>query len=171
MSSNVQTAQSETARITNQLRRVYDGPAWHGPALMELLNGLTPEQAAARPLPNAHNIWELVLHIATWLRVARERLSATERTDRVVAVVRDPMENLDPSPEENWPPVTGSWPDALAALEHEQRDLERAILAFPDARLNDPAPATEPQTFYIMLHGAIQHVAYHAGQIALLRKS
>jgi uncharacterized damage-inducible protein DinB len=157
MSSNVQTAQSETARITNQLRRMYDGPAWHGPALMELLTAVTPEQAAARPLPSAHNIWELVLHIATWLRVPRERLSATE--------------NRDPAPEENWPPITGSWPDALAVLEREQRDLERAILAFPNERLNDPAPGTEPQTFYIMLHGAIQHVAYHAGQIALLQKS
>jgi uncharacterized damage-inducible protein DinB len=156
MSPNVQTASSETSRIANQLRRMYDGPAWHGPALMELLDGITQGQAAARPLPNAHSIWELVLHIAAWVRVARERLSATE--------------NRDPSPEENWPAATGAWTDALRSLEQEQRDLEQAILAFPDDRLNDPAPGTEPQTFYIMLHGAIQHVAYHAGQIAILKK-
>lgn len=157
MSLNAQTGPSETARIANQLRRMYDGPAWHGPSVTELLDGMTQEQAAARPVSHAHNIWELVLHIATWLRVARERLSATE--------------NRDPGPEENWPAATGVWTDALASLEREQRDLEDAILAFPDDRLNDPAPGTEPQTFYIMLHGAIQHVAYHAGQIAILKKS
>jgi uncharacterized damage-inducible protein DinB len=157
MSPTVETARSETARICDQLRRMYDGPAWHGPALKELLTGVTEEQAAARPLRNAHNIWELVLHIATWLRVARDRLSATE--------------NRDPSPEENWPPASGAWTDALAALEREQRDLEEAVLGFPDERLNDTAPGTEPQTFYIMLHGAIQHAAYHAGQIAILKKS
>jgi len=150
-------AASETARIHDQLRRMYDGPAWHGPALKPLLDGVTGQQASARPLPNAHNIWELVLHTTTWFRIARERLSATQ--------------NVDPTEAENWPPVTGSWPDALAGLEREQRALEQAVLSFPQHRLNEPAPATEPQTFYILLHGAIQHVAYHAGQIALLKKA
>ena len=158
MSSPVQTArQPEIARIADQLRRMYEGPAWHGPALKELLADVTEEQAAARPIDNAHTIWEIVLHTSTWLRVARERLSATQ--------------NRDPSEDENWPAVSGSWRDALAALERDQGNLEQAVLSFPEERLNDPAPGTEPQTFYILLHGAIQHIAYHAGQIALLKKS
>lgn len=157
MPPNAQMARSESARITDQFRRMYDGPAWHGPALKPVLRDITELQAAARPIPNAHSIWELVVHLAAWLRVARVRLSATE--------------NIDPSQEENWPAATGSWSDALASLEREQRDLEQAILSFPEGRLNEPAPAAEPQTFYILLHGAVQHVAYHAGQIALLKKN
>lgn len=150
-------AESETARIADQLRRMYHGPAWHGPALKELLEGVTQQQAAARPLPNAHSIWELVLHITTWIRVARERLRATH--------------NIDPTPDEDWPAPSGAWGDALAALESECSDFEGAIRFFALDRLGQPAPCTEPQTFYILMHGAIQHIAYHAGQIALLRKS
>jgi uncharacterized damage-inducible protein DinB len=157
MSSTAATACSEAALLADQLRRMYYGPAWHGPALKPLLSGITPEQAAARPIPNAHSIWEIVLHLTAWLRIARERLSAS--TPR------------DASPEENWPPAAGSWPAALDALEREQRALERAILACPADRLHQPAPATEPQTFYALFHGTVQHLAYHAGQIALLKKS
>jgi uncharacterized damage-inducible protein DinB len=146
----------ETERIADQLRRMYDGPAWHGPALRELLDGINEQQAGARPIPNAHSIWELVLHITAWIRIARERLSATQTRDHTA--------------EENWPRVSRSWPDALVVLDYEFQALQRAMLSFPDGRLNDPAPASEPQTFYILLHGVIQHIAYHGGQIALLRK-
>lgn len=149
--------QSETTRIAEQLRRMYDGPAWHGPALKELLDGVTEEQAAARPIPDTHTIWELTLHTSTWMRVARERLSATE--------------NIDPTAEENWPTPNRTWADALIALENEYRLFEQAIRGFPPDRLDAPAPGTEPQTFYILLHGAIQHIAYHAGQIGLLKKA
>jgi uncharacterized damage-inducible protein DinB len=147
---------SEIARIADQLRRMYHGPAWHGPALQPLLDGVTEQQASARPLAKAHTIWELVLHITTWIRVARERLSATE--------------NVDPSADEDWPTPTGAWSDALRALDNEYGQLEQAIRAFPEERLHARAPGTEPQNFYILLHGAIQHIAYHAGQIALLKK-
>jgi uncharacterized damage-inducible protein DinB len=157
MSLNVQTARSEVTGIADQLRRMYDGLAWHGPALKEILANVSEPQATARPIQNAHNIWELVLHTSSWLRIARERLSATK--------------NRDPSEAENWPAPSGSWPDALAALDRDEHDLEQAILSFPGERLNDPAPGTEPQTYYILLHGAIQHIAYHAGQIAILKKA
>src|SRR3979409_1981516 len=56
----------ETARIADQLRRAFDGTAWHGPSLMELLDDVDVATAAAKPLPKVHSIWELVLHIAAW---------------------------------------------------------------------------------------------------------
>jgi uncharacterized damage-inducible protein DinB len=148
--------EAETDRIADQLRRMYRGLAWHGPALKQVLDGVTEKQAAERPVGKAHTIWELVLHITTWIRVSRERLSATQ--------------NVDPSAEEDWPTPTGTWYDALSVLESEYGRLEEAIRSFPEQRLNEPAPGTEPQTFYILLHGAIQHIAYHAGQVTLLKK-
>ena len=147
---------TETSLIQDQLKRVHEGPAWLGPSLKELLSGVDEEQAARRPIAGAHSIWELVLHITAWLRIARERLSAT--------AVRDHTE------EENWPPIMGSWQNALKALERETRALAQAVSSFPPERLNDPAPASEPQTFYVLLHGVVQHTACHAGQIALLKK-
>lgn len=147
---------TETERMAEQLRRMYDGPAWHGPALKPLLEEVDEQRAAARRISHAHSIWELVLHIAAWLRIARERLSATETREHTA--------------EENWPAISGSWNDARTKLDDEYRELVSAIGVFPDDRLNDTAPATEPQTFYILLHGVIQHIAYHAGQIAILKK-
>jgi DinB superfamily len=72
--------------------------------------------------------------------------------------------------EEDWPVPSGSWRDALEKLEVEVNALEQAILRFPDERLQEPAPAKELQTFYILLHGVVQHTLYHAGQIIVLNK-
>jgi len=147
---------TETARIADQLKRVYEGPAWLGPSLKEILSDVREGAAAARSIHSAHTIWELVLHIAAWMKIARERLSATETRDH--------------TEQENWPPVMGSWEDALKTLDNEQHELKRAILAFPDHRLHETAPASETQSFYVLLHGVIQHTAYHAGQIVFLKK-
>ena len=67
---------TEIDRILDQLKRAYEGPAWHGPSVKEVLNGVTAEQAHQRPLAGAHTIWELVHHIAVWEDVGRRRLEA-----------------------------------------------------------------------------------------------
>src|SRR4029450_3166549 len=82
---------SEVQRIEDQLGRAFEGHAWHGPAVRELLADVTAAKAAARPLSDAHNIWEIVLHITTWEEVVRRRLQG-----EVVA---------DLTPEQDWPPV------------------------------------------------------------------
>ena len=146
----------ETARIADQLRRSCSGPAWHGPSLSELLEGVTEELAARRAVAGGHTIHELVLHITAWMRAARERLTATAPIDLTL--------------EEDWPPADGPWSAALANLGSEARALEEAVLLFPDERLDRRAPAHQPQSYYGLLHGVIQHNLYHAGQIALLRK-
>jgi hypothetical protein len=50
---------SEIARIDDELRRAYEGGAWHGPALREVLAGVSSETAAERPVPGGHTIWEM----------------------------------------------------------------------------------------------------------------
>lgn len=145
----------EVERIADQLRLLFEGPSWLGPSIYGLLADIEPPFASNRPLPGAHTIAELVLHMTAWLRIARERLSATSP--------------VDPSSEEDWPPLNEAWEDAVASLRTEVLALEKSVLAFPPERLDEPAPAAEPQSFYVLLHGVIQHSAYHAGQIALLR--
>lgn len=58
---------TEVKRISDQLQRAFEKDAWHGPAVMEVLNGVTAQQAAARPVPNAHSIWEITLHVSGWM--------------------------------------------------------------------------------------------------------
>ena len=41
---------SEVKRIADQLERAFEGGAWHGPSVREVLDGVTAEQALSRPL-------------------------------------------------------------------------------------------------------------------------
>jgi len=150
---------SETHRINSQLKRAYQGEAWHGPSLRELLEGVNAEQAAARPIPSAHGIWELVNHIIAWEQIAKQRLEG------------DPMKN--PSDEMNFPPVTDTsetaWEATLQTLAASNQALRDAIKKIDDAKL-DEAVSEASYSIYALLHGVIQHDLYHAGQIALLKK-
>jgi len=152
---------SEIDQIQDQLKRAFDGPAWHGPAVREVLEGITAAQAHARPLQNAHSIWELVQHIAVWEEVGRRRLEG------------DPAEVPISSPED-WPPAEDSsdaaWEKAKAALERGHQALVDAISRVPESRLAQPILEGK-STVYVTLHGVIQHDLYHAGQIAILKKA
>jgi len=152
---------TEIKRILDQLRRAYEGDAWHGPSLKEVLNGIIAAQAHARPLANAHSIWELVRHIAVWEDVGRRRLEG----DRAQIEISSP---------EDWPPPDdtseAAWEHAKAALDRGHQALVEAIARVPESRLD--APVCEGlSSVYVTLHGVIQHDLYHAGQIAMLKKA
>jgi uncharacterized damage-inducible protein DinB len=151
----------ESTRIADQLRRAFYGGAWHGDSLFQILKGVTAARAAARPIPNAHSIWELVLHIAAWDGAVRRRMTG-------VAVKL--------SGKKNFPPVVDTSEAAWArTLEHVRRvhdELVDAVEKFPEKSLSRQVPGKKGAhyNFYYMLHGAVQHELYHAGQIALLKK-
>ena len=54
---------SRLKELARHIDRTVRGPMWHGPALLEALEGVTPERAAAHPIAGAHSIWEIVLHL------------------------------------------------------------------------------------------------------------
>jgi len=155
---------SETARIADQLRRAFQGNAWHGDSLLEILEGVTAAQAAARPVKHAHTIWELVLHITAWDSAVRRRLAGAA---------------VDLSDEQNFPSVMDSsenaWRRTIEQSRKVHNELIEAVEALPDERLRERVPGkkSEPDwyNFYYMLHGVAQHELYHAGQIALLKKA
>jgi uncharacterized damage-inducible protein DinB len=152
---------SEAARIADQLRRAFDGDAWHGDSVFEILEGVTAAQAATRPIAGAHTIWELVLHIAAWDGAGLRRLGG-------LAVTL--------SETQNFPRVTdaseAAWRRALAEARRVHEELVSAVAALPDSRLDEMVPGKEGAhyTFYYMLYGVVQHELYHAGQMALLKK-
>lgn len=152
---------AETARIADQLRRAFSGDAWHGDSLLEILDGVTAAQASARPIPHAHTIWELVLHVAAWDGAVRRRLGG-----EAVAL----------SDEQNFPPVKDTsetaWRKTMEHVRHVHDELVNAVSEFPDSRLEDRVPGKQGShyNYYYMLHGVAQHELYHAGQIALLKK-
>jgi uncharacterized damage-inducible protein DinB len=148
----------ETERIVDQLRRALEGPAWHGPALLEVLEGVDAEQAAKRPLPRAHSIWEIVLHVSVWEDAVRRRALG---------------EKVDVSDAQDWPTVTDTgepaWRRAIEGLKASNRALREVVAAFDERRLGEPL-VPGGNTGYVQFHGAVQHDLYHAGQIAVLKK-
>lgn len=152
---------SETARLADQIRRGFEGEAWHGDSLLELLADVDANTAAAHPIKNAHSIWELVLHIAAWDDAVLRRAggSAVNLTD-----------------EQNFPPVKdasdAAWRKTIEAVKQTHDRLVKAVAAFPNSRLQEQVPGKKEKyyDFFYMFSGIVQHELYHAGQIALLKK-
>ena len=117
--------------------------------------------ALARPVPSAHSIWELVLHIHIYARIA---LEATRGI---------PMPKLFGT-EKDWPTVEGSgaaeWADTTRHLFQTAEQLAQAISEFADVRLQEIVPGRQ-YDFYRLFHGIVQHSLYHGGQIAMLKQA
>jgi uncharacterized damage-inducible protein DinB len=154
----VKQKHGEASRIADQLRRAFDGSAWHGPSLLELLSGVDAATAAAKPLANVHSIWELVLHIAAWDRSAIVRLGG---------------EVSQPTGDLNFPPVgtvtRSAWLEAVSEAKRTHSELVKVVGKLSDAQLRERCPGKR-YDYYHLLHGVVQHELYHAGQIALLKK-
>src|SRR2546421_526411 len=134
---------NEVERILDQLKRAYEGNAWHGPSVREILADITAEQAHARPLRNAHSIWELTHHIAVWENAGRRRLSG----DRAQIEISSP---------EDWPPADdpseAAWEKAKTSLDRGHQGLVATIARVPESRLDEPI-IEGMSTVYVTLHG------------------
>ncbi|MGB7584772.1 MAG: DinB family protein [Terriglobales bacterium] len=153
---------SECARLADQIRRAFEGEAWHGDSVLELLANVDAKIAAAHPIKGAHSIWELLLHIAAWDD------DVLRRAGGIVVELSD---------EENFPPINDAsetaWRKAVEHVKGKHAALVKGVAAFPDSRLFDPVPG-KPQKYYdhfYMFSGIVQHELYHAGQIALLKRA
>jgi uncharacterized damage-inducible protein DinB len=147
-------------KLAKHIERTVRGPMWHGPVLDEVLAGVTSEQAAARPIAGAHSIWELVLHMTTWVEISRARLDG-----RAIA---------DPPDEVNFPAVRdtseAAWGAALDRLRETHRDLAARVRQLDEAALDTRIEGL-PYNAWFLLHGVVEHGTYHGGQIALLKKA
>lgn len=157
---------SEAERLTDQLTRAFDGDPWYGAPLLKILEGVDAAQASRRPIPGAHTIWELVLHLAAWKSEVLARLRGR------------PAQEPD---EGDWPTPAGddeaAWRAALARLRTVHAALVREVAVAPDGRLDAAVqdarnpPLGTGLTQWQTLHGVIQHDVYHTGQISLLKKA
>ncbi len=152
---------SEVERLTDQMRRAFEGDAWHGPSVLEVLDSVDAALAVARPLPQAHSIWDIVLHLIGTQRLLLRRLDGDGSA-------------LELSPEEDWPPVARESAEAWSHTQRLFQDLERqvrdGVAALSDERLEEPL-IPGGSSAYVTFHGHVQHTLYHAGQINLLKQS
>src|SRR3954451_18552334 len=156
----------ESARIADQLGSAFAGDPWWGPSTQQVLRGVTARQAAHRPLPQAHTIWEIALHMASWHREVLRRLET--------GVCREPEDG-------DWPaqpaPTEENWERTVEALGDSFGKLFTAVLHFPADRREEvlaearDRPLGSGVSFYVLLHGVVQHVVGHTAQMSLLMKA
>jgi uncharacterized damage-inducible protein DinB len=156
---------SEADRLIDQFKRAHDGDPWHGSPITQILKGVTAEQAATRPPNGAHSIWELVLHATGWRNEVARRATGEPAQEPEAG---DWPKVGDPTPER--------WKAALAALDASHDRLVEVVRGMTDQKLLQPT--NDPRnrelgtgvSYYELLHGIVQHDAYHAGQIAIVKR-
>jgi hypothetical protein len=138
------------------LEEGYAKKTWHGPNLRQSLKGVSAKQAAWRPAPGRHNIWELTLHAAYWKYAVRRRLDGAKRRGFVLK-----GSNFFARPEQGMA-SEAAWRADRAILENEHE----AMLASIRKILKSPNIGKRLR----MIYGVAFHDIYHAGQIRLLRR-
>src|ERR1700676_5393329 len=103
------------------LDEAYEKKTWHGPNLKQSLKGVTLEQAAWRPGPGRHNIWEVMLHAAYWKYALRRRIEGGKRGSFVLE-----GSNFFPRPEKG-KQNEAAWHADKQLLEREHRALREAV--------------------------------------------
>jgi uncharacterized damage-inducible protein DinB len=150
---------SEIECIVDLLQSGYNGTPWHGPSLVANLNDVTAAQAVQKPIPNGHCIWELVQHITAWVNVTINTIDGQQYAILPV--------------EQDWPAMSGTddaaWQGALDILDSSMGALIAAVGELQDDTLWDNLPGMEFNMYWLLM-GVVQHSAYHAGQIGLLKK-
>lgn len=150
---------NEIDRIIDQIRRAYDGDAWHGLPLRAILADVPADVADARPIRDVHSIRGIVKHITFWYDGVRRRLGGEE---------------VDADEIEQWPEPADAgdeaWLRDLDDLERAHAALLEVVGRLGDEDLERPVPG-KPYNAYVLLHGLVQHNLFHAGQVAILKKA
>jgi len=138
------------------LDEAYEKKTWHGPNLKQSLKGISAKQAAWRPGPGRHNIWEVTLHAAYWKYAVRRRIDGGKRGSFALE-----GSNFFARPEK------GNLNEAAWSADKKLLDREHRALHGTVAKVMRTARAAKvmPQ-----LYGVAFHDIYHAGQIRLLRR-
>ena len=153
---------SETARLADQIRRAFDGEAWHGDSVLKSSMESMPRwppPIRSRTRTVSGN-WFCILPPGMARFLTRMGGAALELRD-----------------EQNFPPVKdtseAAWRKAIEHANRTHSELVKAVAAFPDSRLQEQVPGkTEGyHDFFYTFSGIVQHELYHAGQIALLKKA
>src|SRR5262249_41959875 len=106
-----------------------------------------------------HSIGAMVNHVVAWVEAVALRIIEWR------AIVTPDAGDF--------PPMTdagdAAWAAALGDLDRRRGELLRVVGGLDASRLDAVVPGKDYPVAN-MLHGTAQHYAYHAGQIALLKK-
>ena len=150
------------ALLLRNLEQGYDHKSWHGPVLRGSLRGISAEQAAWRPDPSRHNVWELAVHCAYWKYAVLRRLRRGEE-------VRFPLKGSNWFPRPEGDASERAWKADLQILGEIHRDLRQTVASLADGDLETVPEGSKTPILDLVL-GVTHHDIYHAGQIQLLKR-
>lgn len=143
--------------VQYHLEYTFEKEAWQ-PSLAMAIEGLTAAQAAWRPGPERHSIWQIVRHVTRWKRA-----------------VFDDWNGRKPNYEEvergDWQDVSGdeaAWQADVRALRDISERFISWLQAKGDADLVRPLEGDDLALGLRLLRMAT-HDTYHAGQIRYIR--
>jgi hypothetical protein len=149
------------SELIEQIDQAFKGPAWHGPALLGLLRGVTAEVALRRPALGRHNIWELIVHCAYWKYAVTRLLTGAKRGS--FAYEGSNFFTRDGG-------STEELQRDIRLLRRCHRELVSATSKVKPRDLPKKPPAGKKWTREQAIRGAACHDVYHAGQIQLLKR-
>ncbi len=151
----------DRATILSLLQESYAGPAWHGPSVLEALDGVSAATAAKKLEAQRNSIWELVLHLAHGRHLLTER-TLDASAGAFPREIREPWWPVSPSDTSD-----EAWHGDLALLDERHRAMVDAIERATPAQLAR-VPERSEHSVGRQLLGMALHDTYHAGQIRLL---
>ncbi|MBK9336008.1 MAG: DUF1572 domain-containing protein [Lewinellaceae bacterium] len=147
-----------TAQIAKHLREVYFGGNWTSSNLKDSLAGVTWQQATTQVYA-FNTIATLVFHLTYYVRAVSKVLQG---------------EALDAKDKYSFdhPPILSreDWEAFLDKTWMDAENFARLIEQLPDNRLLEDFTDNKYGNYYRNLHGIIEHIHYHLGQIVLIKK-
>jgi uncharacterized damage-inducible protein DinB len=139
----------------------YQKKTWHGSNLKGSIRGLKAKQAAWRPGPKRHNIWEVTVHTAYWKYAVWRRITSEKRGSFPLK-----GSNWFKRPDEN---SEQSWKRDVKLLDDMHKLMVEAIQQLKPSDL-DTIPQGSKVSNRSIIWGIAAHDVYHAGQIQLLKR-
>lgn len=149
--------------VLDHLEYTFEKEAWQ-PSLAMAVEGLTAEQAAWKPAPARHSIWQIVRHVLHWKR-------------GVIAALDGRPMDVDVLERTDWAEVSGddaAWQADVRELHTIYQEFRRRLEPMAEGGFSQtyvPYQGKEEwsQPLALRLIRVFTHDIYHAGQVRYLR--
>ncbi|SDG02496.1 DinB family protein [Chitinophaga filiformis] len=145
-------------QIYTHLLDTLEGENWTDVNVMDSLKDITVQEATLKTKASPNTIASLVNHLIYWNRVMIQRING-------IKVNIPDINGFDV------PSLTSEveWTNLKNELVTSTHDLANAIKKVDESRLEEPILPDHSST-YKSLHGMVEHLHYHLGQIVILKK-
>ncbi len=147
-----------TSQIAKHLREVYFGGNWTSVNLKDNLTDVTWQQATTH-IYSFNTIAALVYHINYFVGAVINVLQG------------DPLEAHDKYSFDH-PPILSQedWEKFLDKIWTDAETFATLIEQLPESKLHEDFSDNKYGNYYRNIHGIIEHIHYHLGQIVLIKK-